>query len=224
MRVGLTMRVVGESAYHEVRDALSHDWIDWIQAREHQPVLIPNGIADADAYLKSTGIDALILTGGNDVVPKACGSDETSALRNETEKALLIAALQRDLPVLGTCRGMHVINLFFGGAVVSDLRAIAGEVKHVGSLHAVELSTPFSTVAGTDAIATNSYHNQGVTADGIGTDLKPFAVSPGDGLIEGVFHPRRAVLGMQWHPERPGPSTAFDDAVIFRLFREGVFW
>lgn len=225
MRIGLTMRVVGARAYHETRDALSHDWTAWLEPQGHLPILIPNGISDAGAYLDALGVEALVLTGGNDLIPRPDAADRTSALRNRTEAALIDAACARDLPVLATCRGFHLVNDYFGGGLIADIRGEhPGAADHVAATHPVRLTPFFAGIAGADTIDTNSFHNQGVGPDLLAQELRAFAVSATDGLIEGAVHRRHPVIALQWHPERPGPSGAFDRAILARLLEKGCFW
>ena len=62
-----------------------------------------------------------------------------------------------------------------------------------------------------------------MVGEGLGAGLRSFARSE-DGLIEGVVHDTLPIIGMQWHPERPHPSTAFDDALAEALRAESGFW
>jgi putative glutamine amidotransferase len=224
MRLGLSMRVVSAVGYEERRDALSQDWIRWLAARGHTPVLIPNTLEQPAAYLEAMALDGLILTGGNDLVPRRDAPDDVAPERTRTEIALLEAALTVELPVFGTCRGLQVINLRFGGDQVADLCVgTHPTVSHVGCQHPVKLEPPFDQIAGKSEIQTNSFHNQGITDRGLAPELCAFAHAS-DGVVEGLVHPTRPVLAVQWHPERANPAADFDSEVFGRLLREGPFW
>ncbi len=222
MRIALTMRVTNAAAYSEPRDAISHDWIRWLGARGHQPVLIPNRLEDPAGYAEAMGVDALILTGGNDVVPRPGHESSVSEERTRTEERLFQWALDGGRPVLGACRGLHVINRFFGGTIESDISG--GPVQHVAASHRVRVIDGFMAPAGSSALSTNSYHDQGVRVGGLAELLRVFALSHPDDLVEGLYHPVAPVLAVQWHPERPNPAAGFDDFLIGKFLAEGMFW
>ncbi len=216
------MRVVQAENYVEPRDAISHDWIDWLAARRHDPVLMPNRAPDPARLLGDSGAEALILTGGNDLVARGEDSGAVSEQRNANEAALLAAATERGLPVLGVCRGLHVVNAFCGGGVEPDIGG--GPVDHVATTHPLRLCGRLGDLLGDQVLTTNSFHGQAVRDRDLGDNLEAFAISRADRVVEGLCHVALPVLAVQWHPERPGPSRVFDDALIDRLFREGMFW
>jgi len=222
MRIALTMRVTGAADYHEPRDAISHDWIDWLAAHGNVPVLVPNRLSNLDGYLAAMQADALILTGGNDVVATLDRPDATATVRDATEIALLVEARRSGIPVLGICRGLHMVNRYFGGTIEPDLSA--GRVSHVAATHEVMLAPGFSDLANNSLVSTNSYHTQGVTLARLASGLHAFATCADDELIEGLHHVSEPILAVQWHPERPTPRPDFDDALIDRLFQDGAFW
>ncbi len=206
MRIALTMRVTETAAYHEPRDAISHDWISWLTARGDIPVLIPNLIDGATGFLTAMAPDLLILTGGDD--------PGDNPVRDRTERALLDYAASRNMPVLGVCRGLQIINAHFGGT----LRPVDG---HVGTTHNVEIADPWRPVYGGQA-AVNSYHRLGVAAAGLGKGLTATALD-GDGMVEGLVHSAKSIAAVMWHPERDGAPAA-DSALLSKLCREGAFW
>ena len=224
MRVGLTMRVVSASNYMEPRDAISHDFIRWLESLGWQVALIPNCLRSSTNYLEETGIEAIVLSSGNDVIPRPGTLDDTSAERDLTENAMIVSAISLKRPVFGICRGLHIINRYFGGCVKADISTIDGASSHVATTHDVRLSERFAQIGGHAQIKTNSFHNQGFTRDDLGSDLVSFAESVADGVIEGLHHAELPILAVQWHPERKNFSAEFDRVLIQRLFSEGAFW
>jgi putative glutamine amidotransferase len=160
-------------------------------------------------------IDGLILAGGADIDPASYGADPdphtigTVPARDRFEVALARAAIERDMPVLGICRGMQLINVALGGTLLQHLPDTLGHGEHrrvsgsfEGADHDVTLSdgSLASRAAGEALHATKSHHHQGV--DCLGTGLVVSGVSALDDLPEAIELPHsRFVLGVQWHPE-----------------------
>lgn len=163
--------------------------------------------------------DGLLLTGGGDINPSWFGdAPHPQAVaaepgRDETEFALIRAAVARAMPVLAICRGIQVLNVAFGGSLVQDIPSqVAGAVPHavteprVALAHEVWLATDSRLarlLAGTledgDTCRVNSRHHQAVArvADGFVVT----ATAP-DGLVEALERPGEAFcVGVQWHPE-----------------------
>jgi putative glutamine amidotransferase len=163
------------------------------------------------------GVGGLLLAGGADVDPGRYGQEpdpsahiRTDLPRDEMEFALLGAALDRDLPVLGICRGMQVLNVAFGGSLLQDIlghRLPAGEEGEAPSaFHPVYVSpgSKLGAIIGLGAIyRTNSRHHQGIREAQKPAALLASAYAPGDGIIEGVESLAHTwVIGVQCDLER----------------------
>lgn len=160
-------------------------------------------------------LDGLMLAGGADIDPASYGEQahaetvDTVPERDRFEIALVRGAIERDLPVLGICRGMQLINVAYGGTLLQHLPELFGHHEHLrvagtfdGADHDVELveGTLAARAAGETHHATKSHHHQGV--DRLGEGLKISGRSAMDGLPEAIeMTGRRFVLGVQWHPE-----------------------
>src|SRR5829696_3765171 len=161
------------------------------------------------------GLDGLMLAGGADIDPSSYGdtrhpkTTNTRPDRDHAEIALALRALERDMPVLGICRGMQLINVARGGTLIQHLPDDLGHTDHrraLGSFdnadHDVRLA-PGSLAAracGELVHATKSHHHQGV--DRLGDGLVASGWSVLDDLVEAIEVPAaRWALGVQWHPE-----------------------
>jgi putative glutamine amidotransferase len=166
-------------------------------------------------------LDGLILSGGGDIDPSSYGAErhpETNGSvpeRDRTEIALARRAVERDMPVLGICRGMQLINVALGGTLVQHLPDLVGHGDHRanpgsfdGSDHDVRLlaGSVAASAVGEIAHVTKSHHHQGV--DRIGDGLEVTGYSTLDDLPEAIEVPGcRFVLGVQWHPEADDGSS-----------------
>jgi len=210
------------SVWDQPAALLPLNYIDAIQQAGALAMMLP-----PDEYLVEQPeevlalVDGLILAGGADIDPSSYGQEAdpqtlgTVPARDRFEIALARAAIERDLPLLGICRGMQLINVACGGTLLQHLPDRLGHGEHrrvVGSFdgaeHDVELheSSLASAAAGERTHATKSHHHQGV--DCLGAGLVVSGVSAMDDLAEAIEVPgKRFVLGVQWHPEADPDSS-----------------
>lgn len=158
---------------------------------------------------------ALVVTGGAfDIPPEDYGEQRREGCgplkldRTRFERSLLEAALARDLPVLGVCGGMQLLNVVRGGTLHQDIRAeVERALDHeqktprdepYHALH-VERGTLVARAAGDGPARVNSTHHQAVNRVGRGLRVSARAE---DGIVEAIEDPAaRFVVGVQWHPE-----------------------
>ncbi|MEA2140626.1 MAG: putative glutamine amidotransferase [Solirubrobacteraceae bacterium] len=200
---------------------LSRSYVDAVQRAGGLAVLLaPDPQLAQEPAQALDLIDGLLLAGGADIDPASYGqaahaeTQDSVPERDAFEIALSRAAFERDLPVLGICRGMQLINVALGGTLTQHLPEHLGHQEHrrvVGSFdgsdHDVDVAdgTLAMRVIGSARHGTKSHHHQGI--DRVGDGLRISATSPFDGVIEAVELPQRAfVLGVQWHPEADAMS------------------
>jgi putative glutamine amidotransferase len=216
MRIAISQRIVENAAYPERRDALDQEWARYLHCVLPAAVLIPapNALESVQTWIESVSPDALILTGGND-----WGS---AVDRDRTETELVRWCRARSRPILGVCRGLHVLNALLGGGLCPDLEGRTGR-RHVAEDHAVRITgRPFEQWAGS-SLTVNSFHEQGVLEEQLAEGLRAFALADA-GVVEGLVHAREPIVAVQWHPERPNPARDFDLRLLADFFGKGALW
>ena len=178
-------------------------------------------------------LDGLILAGGTDIDPCEYDTDrhpETGRSvpeRDHAELALARRAVDLDMPVLGICRGMQVMNVAFGGTLVQHLPDELGHESHrptPGSFeksdHAVRLVEGSLAAAATGELLHDckTHHHQGL--DQLGTGLVATAWAE-DGMVEAAELDAPFVLGVQWHPEAGADPALFRALVLSAAQRRG---
>jgi putative glutamine amidotransferase len=179
-----------------------------------RPLLIaptPADLAEPSELLDL--LDGLLVTGGADVGSDAYGepphaeTEPATPDRDAFELLLVRAAADRDLPCLGVCRGMQVVNVAYGGSLEQHLADRLDHDIHRGhdgefADHRVEVEPESlaALAAGAAHVAVKSYHHQGVAR--VGDGLRVTARAEGDGTVEAIEDARRRfMLGVLWHPE-----------------------
>lgn len=190
MKVAITQRVDIIPSINEVRDCLDINWIKFLECLGIIPIIIPNYISNVKKYVDTIGIDGIILTGGNDI--------GTIIPRDKIEAELLDFSNNKNIPVIGVCRGMQFINNYCGGSVIK----IDGHVNKYHKLNGFESNK-------NEVYRVNSYHNYGIFEHTIGCNLIPLAIT-NDGNIEAFKHKDKPWLGIMWHPEREVNFNNFD--------------
>ncbi|MCX6799377.1 MAG: gamma-glutamyl-gamma-aminobutyrate hydrolase family protein, partial [Candidatus Diapherotrites archaeon] len=122
-------------------DSLENAYVRYFESFGATLLPIPNAMKKPASYFNRFGIDGIVLSGGNTINPalygqKSGGLASVSKERDKTEKSLLETAVRTALPVLGICRGMQFINVFFGGKLVSIKDGVKNPLQHVASTHA----------------------------------------------------------------------------------------
>jgi putative glutamine amidotransferase len=193
---------------------LPRTYLDVVAAAGGNPVLLPPLGFDNVSFL-----DGLVIAGGADVDPARYGQSahpETTGLRpdrDETEFALVKAALTAGIPTLGVCRGMQVLNVVLGGTLTQHVPDVIGTSTHrpvVGQFGGNEVRTvPGSALAAIlgETAAVSCSHHQAI--DRLGDGLRVAAAAP-DGTVEAVeLDGPGFVLGVQWHPEQDAEVRLF---------------
>jgi putative glutamine amidotransferase len=201
---------------------IPHDYVRAIEEAGGRPLLVPPSEEGIEETLDS--LDGIVFSGGSDLDPAHYGEEahpETFGIHEERDRAelgLMKAALGRDMPVLGICRGIQVLNVARGGNLIQHLPEIVGHEGHKhdppGAFidHDVEIDpdTTLAQILG-DRHPVKSHHHQGLDAVGEGLRVSAHAE---DGSIEGVEDPEhRFAVGVLWHPEAGEDKKLFEALV-----------
>ena len=200
-------------------------YVDALAAAGHVPVVVPK-VATPEVYEDIVKrLDVLLLTGGEDVEPSRYGAEKSPACgtvnkpRDAFEFALLDAARARRLPIFGICRGVQMLNVYFGGTLWQDLPSEFPAADGVEKLHfkgafprpysgaatnppahsvSAVAGSRLAAIVGTEPLLVNSHHHQAVQKVAPGFRISAFAPDGVPEAIEGDSYP---AAGLQVHPE-----------------------
>lgn len=186
----------------ELRNALAQDWITFFQQAIPEACLIPilNQGESVCSHVTQLGLDGLILSGGDDW--------GTFLIRDKTEKTLCNWAVQNNIPLIGVCRGMQVINFCLGGKHPSIT-----DRSHIAVHHIINFCDGQSLPA-----KVNSYHGNLLYPEDI-SPLMYIVATAEDGSIEAISNDQKNICGIMWHPEREAMPQENDIKLFHEIFR-----
>ena len=187
LKIAISLRLSLAQNYSEKRDALSRDWPIFIEKLGGIPLLVPNSIKNINDFLIEIKPDAIILSGGENL-----GENQE---RDTTESHLIKYGIENKLPIFGVCRGMQIMNHYFGGSVTTT-----NDKKHVGKSHNIQIND--SRLDTSNEIIVNSYHDNVIHKTDLSPDFDILAENQNDKTIEALIHKKFPIVGVMWHPER----------------------
>ncbi len=199
--------------YSDGGAALSEKYYSQVVKAGGTPYLIPP-VADQDVIINTLEhLDGLLLTGGGDFNPLWCGEEPSAKLHSINAKRdlpeLLITRLayNRQIPMLGICRGIQTLAIALDGEVEQDIYEKGAKIKHSQDAdrseptHTVKLAegSILHALYRSGTIAVNTFHHQAVRK--AGPRFRVTAVAP-DNVIEAIESSEfKPIMGVQWHPE-----------------------
>lgn len=227
--------LIGVSASHTSSggSSVSGTYIQAILKAGGRPVIIP--VMTDGKILRDIvkTLDGLVMIGGEDFNPLYYNEkpipdmNDIDSARDIYDLVLLKLATDRNVPVLGICRGEQAMNVAFGGTLYQDIptQHKNKSVKHMQSepreqgTHTVSIvkDSELYKILGTAEVSTNTYHHQGVKKVAPGFRAVAFTA---DGIVEAIeAYPNRSIMGIQWHPEG---HVWGGDSVMLKIFEHIV--
>lgn len=204
--IGLTMHT-GDGRF-----VINQAYIKSVESAGGIPICLPAiTVENVEALLNK--IDGLLVVGGYDIDPILFDEEphpklgEVVATRDASDLRVIRAAFEREMPILGVCRGHQVLNVAYGGSLIQDIdsqleHVVAHHQKSARSqvTHTVNITGPkLQQIFGGNLVRTNSFHHQAVARVAEGFVV---AGSTKDGVIEALEHPIHPYcISVQWHPE-----------------------
>lgn len=178
--IAVTQRV-DEANHGEIRDSLDQRWSVFLNACHLTPLILQNHLSSVEKLINKYPINGVLLTGGN-----------CTEARDAVENFLIEYAINNQIPLMGVCHGMQMIQSFFG----VSLQPVQHHVQPRQSI----------TVNGSQEIV-NSFHDLGTTETV--PELTVWAHAE-DGVVKAVRHITLPMVGIMWHPERFQPFQSRD--------------
>lgn len=215
--------------------ALRENYVGMINKAGGAVVLLTYDYDLIDSYLSS--LDGIVIVGGYfDINPNRYGEKEIhetvklNKIREDFEFSIGSKALKVNIPFLGICNGMQLLNVLHGGSATQHIPDLDGKMDHEQShiegfndyktpYHDIDIeqNSKLFKIIGEPKIKTNSSHHQAVKK--VGDNLK-ICAKASDGIIEAIENPNQNFcLGVQWHPEF---ETSDSDRKIFEKFVEAT--
>ena len=211
------------------------NYIRAVSESDGTPLILPKISKETQIKEQIENIDALLLTGGDDIDPSLFGEDPHPALgniepgRDEYELKLIEMALSKDMPILAICRGAQILNVSQGGSMLQDIydQTESPVIQHQQKApkshlsHAINIAQPslLFDIIGADTIMTNSFHHQANSQAGKGFHI---SAETNDGIVEAIESTvHKFVLALQWHSEACF-ATDENSRKIFRAFIESA--
>ncbi|PKO13135.1 MAG: gamma-glutamyl-gamma-aminobutyrate hydrolase [Chloroflexi bacterium HGW-Chloroflexi-10] len=199
-----------------VRISLIDKYIHAVQNAGGIPIILPTGLNQAQIRELVERLDGVLLTGGGDIQPERFDGaynsriSDVDPLRDDLEIELTLEAYRTQKPLFAICRGHQVVNVAFGGTLITDIEAqLPNAQRHDWypdiardyEAHQIQIlaNSKLAKIIGSDQVTVNSLHHQAVKEVASGLIVSAYAP---DMVIEALEKPDHPFLiSVQWHPE-----------------------
>jgi putative glutamine amidotransferase len=196
-------------------DEKHRNYVNWLKGNEHIEIIALSPLHTGLENIRH--FDGIVLSGGIDMHPGYYHSDITdypnaprhfNKKRDEFEVAVFNISQQNNIPFLGVCRGMQLVNCVLGGTLTQDIGPVSNAIHRYeknDKAHGINIlpGSFLNEITGVERTITNSAHHQAIDMPGKGLAINCIS---DDGIIEGIEwndpENRSFFLGIQWHPER----------------------
>lgn len=206
-------------------DVLENDYVKYFHSKNITLLPISNAEQNPKQFINRFNVTHIVLSGGNNITPSLYGNKDeqmegTSLVRDELEVSIIKVALELDIPIFGICRGMQLLNVFFGGTLHQLTKE---KINHPPAVpHGIVSNR--NILEENKVFQTNSYHNQAVLKGGMAKDLEIVAHAENTEIVEMLTHKMYKVAGVQWHPEREGSCSTLDSHLLDQFISKTGFW
>jgi len=188
-------------------DFIDYYWINYFIAKKIKFIVLPNSKIATKLLLDKfkKDIKFVILSGGNDIKTKK----KVVRRRNEIEILIINYCLKNKISILGICRGMQLLNLYFKGKIT--------KIKnHLKKNHKINYVNKENFQHKKKTFLVNSFHNYGIKKKNIGANLKILATTD-DGYVEEFKNSALKIYGVMWHPERMKKKYILNKLIKYML-------
>lgn len=206
--IAVTQRIDYVESYGETRECLDVKWCELLREMGYIPFLVSSQMNLGEVFLE-IDIKGILLTGGNDL--SSVNDSRINRLRDDLESKLITTAIEKNIPILGVCRGMQMLTIHFGGSLdkVSNHIAVRHDLQHRENSSIIEITKE-------ETSSVNSFHGYQVNLEN--NDEFILQSTCVDGTIESIMHRKYPFMGIMWHPEREEPFCAKDMELIKSIF------
>ncbi len=214
------------------RNFVSKEIIDAVLETGGVPMLIPIMNKEEDILDIMDSIAGIILSGGHDINPIYYGEEPTKSIgftytpRDMFELFIVLAAIEKDMPILGISRGQQIMTVAFGGKLYQDLgeneksyinHMQSSGINDIGHYVDIKKGSKLHKIFDTDRLLVNSFHHQAVKVA-----PKNFQITAmsSDGIIEAMEHENKPIMSVQWHPE----IMIKRHPVMLKIYEEFIKW
>lgn len=207
--IAVTQRIDYIDSYGETRECLDVKWCELLREMGYIPFLVSSQM-NLEEVFRGIAIEGILLTGGNDL--SSVNDSRINRLRDDLESKLITIAIEKNIPILGVCRGMQMLASYFGGTLekVSNHIAVQHNLQHKENSSIMEIRKE-------EVSLVNSFHGYQVILE----NDEEFIMQSEcvDGTIESIVHRIYPFTGIMWHPEREEPFCKNDMKLMKSIFR-----